>query len=236
MSRIVGRVAELWCYPAKSLGGQQLTEVRCGLKGFDGDRWWAVKGADGKFGSGKTTRRFRRMPGLLSMASLVDDHGVAWIRFADGDSRRIDDPMTASLIGTVVGEDVALVEEGATSHFDDAPLHLVTTASLRWLEERRPIDQVDRRRFRPNLVIEREGSELAEDRWLDRRLQVGGVTVKVEKRTERCVMTTLAQDDLDFIPGILSDLQRANQSCLGVYARAVNEGTIRVGDDVVLCS
>jgi uncharacterized protein len=236
MSCIVGRVAELWCYPVKSLGGQQLTEVRCGRRGFDGDRRWAVRGADGKFGSGKTTLRFRRMPGLLSMASLVDDHGVAWVRFADGESRRVDDPMTAALIGAVVGEDVTLVKEGETSHFDDAPLHLVSTASLQWLEERRPIDRVDRRRFRPNLVVECEGSELAEDGWLDRRLQVGGVTVKVGKRTERCVMTTLAQGDLDFAPGILGDLQRANQSCLGVYARAVSEGTIRVGDDVVLCS
>jgi uncharacterized protein YcbX len=235
MSRVVGRVAELWCYPVKSLGGQQLSEVRCGSRGFDGDRLWAVRGADGKFGSGKTTRWFRRMPGLLSMASLVDDYGDAWIRFADGESRRVDDPMTTALIGAVVGEDITLVKEGVTSHFDDAPLHLVSTASLRWLEERRPIDQVDRRRFRPNLVVEREGSDLAEDGWLGRRLQIGDVTVKVEKRTERCVMTTLAQDDLRFAPAILGDLHKANESCLGVYARVVSEGTIRLGDDVVLC-
>ena len=128
MSRVVGRVAELWCYPVKSLGGQQLSEVRCGSRGFDGDRLWAVRGADGKFGSGKTTRWFRRMPGLLSMASLVDDYGDAWIRFADGESRRVDDPMTTALIGAVVGEDITLVKEGVTSHFDDAPLHLVSTS------------------------------------------------------------------------------------------------------------
>jgi uncharacterized protein len=151
MSCIVGRVAELWCYPVKSLGGQQLGEVRCGRRGFDGDRQWAVRGADGKFGSGKTTRRFPRMPGLLSMASFVDDLGVTWVRFADGDSRRVDDPMTAALIGA----DITLAVEGETSHFDDAPLHLVSTASLRWLEERRPIDQVDRRRFRPGFWVNR---------------------------------------------------------------------------------
>jgi uncharacterized protein YcbX len=235
MSCTVGRVAELWCYPVKSLGGQQLDEARCGMRGFDGDRQWAVRGEDGKIGSGKTTRRFRRMPGLLSMASFVDDHGVAWVRFADGESRRVDDPMTAVLIGAVVGEDITLSMEGETSHFDDAPLHLVSTASLRWLEERRPTDQIDRRRFRPNLLVECEGFEMPEDGWLGRRLQVGGATVKVEKRTERCVMTTLAQDDLGFAPGILGDLTKTNESCLGVYARVVSEGTIRVGDDVVLC-
>jgi hypothetical protein len=117
------------------------------------------------------------MSGLLSMASFVDDHGVAWVRFADGQSRRVDDPMTEALIGAVVGEEITLAIEGKTSHFDDAPLHLVSTASLRWLEERRPIDQIDRRRFRPNLLVEREGSDLAEDGWLGRRLQIGSVTV-----------------------------------------------------------
>ena len=106
---------------------------------------------------------------------------------------------------------------------------------MRWLQQRRPIDQVDRRRFRPNLLIECEGSDLSEDGWLGRRLQFGSVTVKVEKRTERCVMTTLAQDDLRFAPGILGDLHKANESCLGVYARLVREGTVRVDDDVVLC-
>jgi MOSC domain-containing protein YiiM len=48
-------------------------------------------------------------------------------------------------------------------------------------------------------------------------------------------MTTLAQDDLGFAPGILGALHKTNESCLGVYARVVSEGTIWVGDDVVLC-
>jgi uncharacterized protein YcbX len=234
MPGVVGSVAELWCYPVKSLGGQQLSEARCGTRGFDFDRTWAVRGLDGKIGSGKTTRRFRRMPGLLTLASFVDAHGVAWIRFADGESRRVDDPMAAALIGAIVGEDVTVVREGEMSHFDDAPLHLVSTASLRWLHDHRPVDQIDRRRFRPNLVIECQGSGLAEEGWVGRRLQIGGVTVKVDKHTERCVMTTMAQGDLRFAPGILGDLRQANESCLGVYAIEPSDGTIRVGDDVEL--
>jgi len=230
----VGRVGELWRFPVKSVRGEQLSEVRCGWRGFDGDRRWAVRGADGKLGSGKTTRRFRRMPGLLSMASAVDGDGIAWVRFADGSTRRVDDPTTASLVGAAVGEDVTLVEEGDVSHFDDAPIHLLSRASLRWLEQRRPLDKVDRRRFRPNLVVDRNGSDLADDGWLGARLQIGGVVLTVDHRTERCVMTTLAQDELGFAPGILKDLQAANESCLGVYARVASEGTIRVGDDVVL--
>jgi uncharacterized protein YcbX len=105
---------------------------------------------------------------------------------------------------------------------------------MRWLQHRRPVDQVDRRRFRPNLVIECLGSDHPEEGWLGHRLQIGGVTLKIEKRTERCVMTTMAQGDLRFAPSILSDLHKTNETCLGVYADEPSDGTIRVGDDVVL--
>ncbi|MGH9305214.1 MAG: MOSC domain-containing protein, partial [Acidimicrobiales bacterium] len=195
-------------------------------------RWWAVKGVDGKLGSGKTTRHFRRMPGLLSMSSFIDEDDVTWVRFGDGHVRRADDPKTACLVGDVVGEDVTLAEEEGTPHFDDAPLHLVTTSSLAWLAERRPTDQIDRRRFRPNLVIETDGAGLTEDGWLGRQLQIGETTVAIDMQTERCVMTTLAQGGLGVARGILTDLHRANASCLGVYAHVVSEGTIHIGDQV----
>lgn len=37
-----------------------------------GDRRWALYGEDGKIGSGKTTRRFRRMHGLLALEGITD--------------------------------------------------------------------------------------------------------------------------------------------------------------------
>lgn len=130
MTVAAGKVAELWRYPVKSLGGQQLTQAACGVRGIEGDRRWAVRGADGKLGSGKTTRRFRRMPGLLSMSSFLDGNDRVWVRFPGGDTGRVDDPATSTAVGTVVDEDVVLVEETTVSHFDDAPLHLLSSASL----------------------------------------------------------------------------------------------------------
>ncbi len=247
MAVILGRVAELWRYPVKSLRGEQLDEVSCTKRGLDRDRQWAVRGADGKLGSGKTTRRFRRMPGLLSMSSHLDGD-LAWIRFPDGRLGRVDHPSSAALVGGIVGEEVTLVEEatatageiasvGATiAHFDDASLHLLSTASLRWLQARHlgAAGAVDRSRFRPNVVIETGGAQLSEEEWRGARLLLGSALVSVGKRTERCVMTTLAQGELEFDPGILGTLHRLNDSCLGVYARVVQEGTIRVGDDVEL--
>jgi len=174
------------------------------------------------------------MTGLLSISSFVDDAGVVWIRFASGEMRRVEDPQTAQLIAGVVGEEVTLVEEAATSHFDEAPLHLLTFSSLEWLAARRPADQVDPRRFRPNLVIDSQGQDRMEDAWLGRNLRIRDVTVTIEQRTERCVMTTMAQAGLSFVPTILSELHAQSDSRLGVYGRVTHEGFIRVGDEVTL--
>ena len=58
-------VAELWRYPVKSLLGEQLQEVQVEERGVVGDRLYAVTDRRGKLGSGKTSRRFRRLEGLF---------------------------------------------------------------------------------------------------------------------------------------------------------------------------
>src|SRR5215212_4657879 len=64
----LGRVAALARYPVKSLAGEALAEATVESHGLAGDRTWAVYTEDGGIGSGKTTRRFRRVDGLLGLA------------------------------------------------------------------------------------------------------------------------------------------------------------------------
>lgn len=237
---VVGHVAELWRYPVKSLGGEQLEEVRCSLRGVEGDRRWAVVGADGKIGSGKTTKRFRRMPGLLSLSAFTDEDGTGWIRFPGGDELPVDEPKAAEAVGEIVGERVTLEREGPEPYFDDAPLHLVTSASIRWLGARRPHEGVERRRFRPNVLVAwaeevgREGTDGPGDGagWVGGALRMGEVRAQVERQTIRCVMTTMVQPGLSFAPGILQELTREVGAAFGVYARVVEKGAIRIGDEI----
>jgi uncharacterized protein YcbX len=228
------RVSALWRYPVKSMLGEAMAALTVDARGVVGDRRFAVRTGAGKFGSGKTTRRFERVDGLLAFGAAYEDAALR-VRFPDGRVVRGDAPEVHRALSAVLGQPVELVCEAAVSHMDAGPVHLVTEASLRWLSVRLPGAVVDARRLRPNLVLDVGGAGPVEDAWLGRDLLVGDeVRLRVVGRTERCIMVGLEQDGLPADPSILRGLAEANGACLGVYAAVVEPGTLRVGDTVRL--
>jgi MOSC domain-containing protein len=114
----VGRLVELWRYPVKGLVGESLPQLTLDARGVVGDRAYAVRGADGKFGSANTTRRFRRMPNLLEMRSWTTTDNRVLIETGDG---RVGDaltPETAARVSKKVGEPVTLSVEQDVPHLD----------------------------------------------------------------------------------------------------------------------
>ncbi|MEY2227201.1 MULTISPECIES: MOSC domain-containing protein [Streptomyces] len=238
MAENVGVIERLWRYPIKSTGGERLRSVAVDERGLVGDRLYAVRDGAGKFGSGKNTRRFRRMDGLLQLSSryprgtaeqvppeLLDPHGNV-----------VADP-TAYLRGHLGREDVELAREGETSHFDQLPLSVLTTATLDRIRHEVPGVPVDERRFRPNVLVRTPPGTppFVEDEWIGREATVGD-TLRVEfvRSSERCVMTNRAQQDLPHSPLILRTIARAHDNRLDALARIVTPGTARVGDRLVL--
>jgi len=215
------RVVGLWRYPVKGLLGESLDELRLDARGVVGDRWWAVVGADGKLGSGKTTRRFRRMPNLFTMSSRTEGDDVV-VRVGEWEGS-VRDPETARRVSDVVGEPVTLEKESSIRHHDEGGLHVVTTATLRQL------DDVDARRLRPNIVLEVDGAQQVEDSWIGQELALGDVTVKVTSPMPRCVMVTLPQSDLGFEPSLLSTIEDRFGGYVGVVAEVVRPGVLRAG-------
>jgi len=228
-SRLVAaRVLELWRYPVKSLLGEALDEIEVDGRGVVGDRVFAVTDRDGKIGSGKTTRRFRCLQGLFELRARSGGER-AIVTVPDGRELRVGDPRLDSFLSERYGDDVRVLAESSVRHHDAAPLHLLTTASLRWLQAALPLSLIDRRRFRPNILLNVPGSDLVEDGWLGARFRLGTAVIRILDRSERCVMATNAQDDLPNDPAILRGVAKLNESCFGVYAAVETPGHVRVG-------
>ncbi len=62
---MMAKVRALFRYPVKSLAGETVSELSFNARGAVGDRRFALYDRDGKIGSGKSTRRFNRIEGLL---------------------------------------------------------------------------------------------------------------------------------------------------------------------------
>ncbi len=232
---VIGTVAAVWRYPVKSLRGEALDDsVPIGARGFSGDRRFALRDRHGQLGSGKTTRRFRRIDGLLGFAARYDGERVL-LRFPDGREIAGDDPGLDAALAAALGVEVTLVEAGRVWHMDAAPVHLVTTASLRWLQAALPESAVDPRRFRPNLILDVAGTGLVEREWIGRVLQIGReLRLKIGWETERCVMITLPQAELGADAALSRHLAQVNGHCFGVYADVAVPGSVQAGAAVRL--
>ncbi|GAC1412684.1 MAG: MOSC domain-containing protein [Actinomycetota bacterium] len=127
--------------------------------------------------------------------------------------------------------------------FDLAPIHVLTTSSLRAFSAAEPGASIDPRRFRPNIVIDSDGDTFVENDWVGGVIRIGDVRMNVTRAAGRCVMVTLPQGDLPRDPAVLRatvansvyrDPGFPAVPCAGVYADAIGEGEIAVGDSVVV--
>lgn len=233
---MLGKVAAIARFPVKSLVGEKLDTAVVDGRGIVGDRLWAVRDPDGRLGSGKNTRRFRRMPGLLDLAARHDHDLVPVVRFPDGRELRGDEPGVHELLSAHVRLPVRLGPEAEVSHFDEAPIHMVTTSSLARLSELHGAE-VDVRRLRANLVIDTgldpRFDEDTEDTWVGHEVSIGdNVVVRVRKPMVRCVMVGLPQIGLDADDDLLTTIGQVNNTELGFAADVVASGTLRLGDAV----
>lgn len=237
MSKALGTIERIWRYPIKSTGGELLSEVAVDAQGLAGDRLYAVRDGEGKFGSGKTTRRFRRMPGLLWLRSQYPGAVVTEVPEVLGpDGIPVPDP-TDYVRRYLDRNDVEVAREGAISHFDHLPLSVLTTATLDWVRAAVPGVPVDERRFRPNLLVRTSPGTppFVEDAWLGSTARIGdALHVRFERPSERCVMTNEAQEGLPHSPLILRAIAQAHDGRLDALATVTRAGCVRVGDTVEL--
>src|SRR5262245_19645059 len=122
------------------------------------------------------------------------------------------------------------------TYFDAFPLHVLTTASLAALAAEGPADRFDRRRFRPNVLVETDATlrGLVESAWASRPLRIGDAVATLQGPTARCSMIAQPQPGLAKDPQVLRTVVRDADQNLGIYATITTPGTVRVGDAVEL--
>jgi uncharacterized protein YcbX len=251
----IGRVAGIWRYPVKSLQGERLDRGFAEAGGLRGDRCWGVR--DDVTGRILTARRQPQL--LLASASLSED-GELQLTLPGGErvmgvGAHVDAALSAWLgrAVTLVGAEGA--PAGRAEFFADAtddsseaiewtmppgrfvdamPLLVLTTASLRAGAALHPTGEWDVRRFRPNLLVDVDGSGWVEDAWCGRTVDIEGVRLVPRQPCVRCTMVTRPQ------PGVARDLEiykalsRHHDGTFGVWTRVDTPGTLRVGAPVVI--
>ena len=228
----VGRVAGLWRYPVKSMGGEALTEGDVGWHGLAGDRRWAfVRNEMTQSGFPWLTLRERNdlnhyCPTLLDPAR--PDKSPTSVRTPSGALFDIADPDLAAELWPR-GVRVIRQDRGV---FDTFPLSVITTQTIRRLGEMVGTG-LDVRRFRPNILVEAaDDVPFAEDAWVGSVVRIGDMRMRVDKRDGRCVVITIDPVTTERNAAILRTVIGDRQGCLGVYGTTVQPGRIALNDAV----
>ena len=152
------------------------------------------------------------------------------------------DTVTESQLGAALFATVGIPSPVPPGSFLDVfPVSVLTTSTLAQLEALQPGTSFDERRFRMNMIVDGPESGFVENGWVGRTLSIGDTArLDIAMPDPRCVMTTLAQGDLDAEAEVLRTLARHNRlevlggkyPCAGVYATVGAGGTVRTGDPV----
>jgi MOSC domain-containing protein len=236
----VGRVYEIVRYPIKSMAGIATESAVLGWHGLDGDRRFAFRRMEDD--SGFPWLSASRLPELLLYhpVKLEEKNGEplpTHVRTPTGSFIELGSAELNAELSERFGSKVELMK---LKHgiFDEAPISVITLSTIAGISREAGLDP-DRRRFRANIFLETERSELFhEDEWVGRMLMFGDSdprpAVSVTMRDLRCMMVNLHPETAAQDPRVMKTVVRLNNNNAGVYATVVTSGTIRVGDRVSL--
>lgn len=258
-------VYSLWRYPVKSMLGEPLATATVTERGVQGDRQYALIDVEtGHVVSAKNPRRWptmfafhaRLIPGSsMSVEITFPDGQIMTEAMSDVDgvlsarlgrkvrltsvppAQPVLEQYAPNLAGLSERDSETTVKIPPTTFFDEAPVHLLTTATLHALQSHYSDGRFDARRFRPNVVIDTGTAApvFLENDWKGRIVAIGSqVRVAVTGFCARCVMTTLPQQGLPQDLAILRTAVQHNHGNAGVLATVVTPGTVQAGDVVRL--
>jgi len=244
----LGHVREVVRYPVKSMAGVAAESAILGWHGLAGDRRFAFRRIGDKGGFPWLTAG--RLPELLLYQPvLCDESGgeplPTHVITAAGLQLELRSEELKAEISRRAGSEVELMylKHGI---FDEAAISVISLTTIAGIGRAAGVgSDLDRRRFRANIVLETEKSEpFLENGWVGGTLvfgdrsaaaAVGGLpAVSVTMPDLRCVMINLDPGTAIKDARLMNTVVRLNQNNAGVYAAVLRTGMIRVGDRVSL--
>lgn len=248
------RIEHLYRYPVKGLSAEALEEITVEAGGaLPWDRAFALAQGDAPFDPAapawlKKTHFMCLMANarVASLRSQFDPaHGVLTIRAPDGEEiaeRPLEAAGRARLatwLGTFMGE-----EARGQPVFHHVPGHvfgdqktpvvsLINLASIADLEAKQGAKR-HRLRFRANVYFSGTPA-LSELDWVGRELLVGGIRLRVTKRTVRCPATQVNPETAERDANPVMELHRHyGHADLGIHAEVIEGGRMATGDAIEL--
>jgi uncharacterized protein YcbX len=120
----IGTVKQVWRYPVKSMGGEQLEDCTLGSQGIPGDRGWALRDE-----TSKEITNAKRLPVLMQCSAKYLDPPTSEfipnveIRFPDGTVAHSDDSDINQKLSELVAKPVSLWPLQPASNIEHYRLH-----------------------------------------------------------------------------------------------------------------
>jgi uncharacterized protein YcbX len=238
----VGRVREIVRYPVKSMAGVASESAFLGPHGLAGDRRYAFRRTKVLLGMPWLTAS--RLPELLLYQPVAFDDASGeplptHVRTPSGARVELQSEALRAEVAARFRGGVKLVrlEEGI---FDETAISVISLTTIAGIGREAGLE-LDRRRFRANLVLDTEQTKpFHEDGWVGHTLLFGDAdpppAVKIVKCDLRCVMINLDPDTAAQDARVMKTATRLNRNNAGVYGTVARTGTIHVGDRVRLAT
>jgi uncharacterized protein len=236
----LGHIHELVRYPVKSMAGIISETAFLGWHGLAGDRRFAFRRMGDE--SGFPWLSASRVPELLLYHPFGLDESTGeplptHVRSPTGTQLELRSQELQREIAERLGSGVELMQ---LKHgiFDDASISVISLSTIAGIGREAEVD-LDRRRFRANIVLETRDQDIFhEDKWVGGTLVFGEIeprpAVSVTARDVRCMMVNLDPDTAKQDSRVLKTVVGLNANNAGIYGTVVQTGTICVGQTVSL--
>jgi uncharacterized protein len=239
---LIGHIKEIVRHPVKSLRGESVEKSKIMEYGLYGDRSHAYidDTNNGKF---LTITQFQEMVQYQARfvgEDSLDEYPKVEVKTPEG---KVFNWQDEELINEMENKSKRKIstKEYPPFHVPIGPIEvehilLATDASLNHLEELWGGNEIDVRRFRPNLFISlKDKVPFSEEEWIGQRIKIGSeVEIQLVAHCKRCMIITVNPDNAELDSSLLKTVTKERKSNFGVYASVIKTGDIQVGDEVFI--